>query len=86
MESVKDSEETRKERKKSAVSKEAESSEEETFKQGKKRLAEFVIGVKESLGGQQASGRRRRSTCKFISPIQVRGQTDDTFWDYCLNA
>lgn len=68
MESVKDSEETRKERKKSAVSKEAESSEEETFKQGKKRLAGFVIGVKESLGGQQASGRRRRSTCKFISP------------------
>ncbi|XP_052689214.1 uncharacterized protein LOC128167499 [Crassostrea angulata] len=77
MESVKDSEETRKERKKSAVSKEAESSEEETFKQGKKRLAEFVIGVKESLGGQQASGRRRRSTssltCTDMTSIGASG-------------
>lgn len=62
MESFKDSEETRKERKKNAVSKEAESSEESSFKQGKKKLVEFVIGVKEAIGARQASGRRRRST------------------------
>jgi hypothetical protein len=61
MESFKDSDDTRKQRKKNAVAKEAEKSEEDEFKRGKKKVVEFVVGVKESLGSQQASGRRRRS-------------------------
>ncbi|XP_022314636.2 uncharacterized protein LOC111119099 [Crassostrea virginica] len=77
MESFKDSEETRKERKKNAVSKEAESSEESSFKQGKKKLVEFVIGVKEAIGARQASGRRRRSTaslkCTDLTSIGASG-------------
>lgn len=62
MESFKDSDDTRKERKKNAVAKEAEKTEEDEFKKGKRKVVEFVVGVKESLGSQQASGRRRRST------------------------
>ncbi|XP_061196188.1 uncharacterized protein LOC133204464 [Saccostrea echinata] len=77
MESFKENEDKRKERKKNAVSKESESTEEESFKAGKKKMVKFIVGVKESLGGQQASGRRKRSatplTCTDLTAIGTSG-------------